>query len=334
VDTPLETVTQYNKEINNMIKHTRENVEKAYKVLAADQAVYGSAKAMDDTISGMVDGISKTLVEKGKMSKTYADLVKDAVRGFVDSAVAKKISDNYYKALDSDGKRDPILYANLITKSISDVLTDKAFIKGYEAVATYFALSQITEDMRKELKDKYEDFENTVVDSKFAADFAKKYTVLVDDYIDTFITGDLKALSNKIVSYDHQDDLDAAAAAYAAAAAGPNSDYKNAVDNAKFVKNVAAAAAQAAFEAVMDNDSATATQKLNAYAARDKALSQADAEYEMACIEAAAIRDAALEPIAKEYNQDVKEINNWYNPQYETVNPWAEVVLPTVGSWN
>jgi hypothetical protein len=334
VDTPLDSVSQYNKEINNMIKNTRKNVEAAYKVLVADQAVYGSAKAMDDAIVGLVDGIGKTLIEKGKMSKTYVDLVKDAVRGYVDGEVAKKISKNYYKALDSDGKRDPILYANLISKSISDVLTDKAFIKGYEAVVTYFALSQIAEDMRKEINDKYDDFKDNVVDSKFESDFAKKYTVLVDDYIDTFLTGDLKALNNKLVSFDHQDDLDLAYAAYAAAAAGPNATYKNAVDAAKADKAAAQAAAQAAFEAVMDSDTASATQKLNAYAARDYALSKADAEYERACIEAEVELNVALEPIAKEYNQDVKEINKEYNPLYETINPWAEVVLPTVGSWN
>ena len=158
-------------------------------------AFAGSAKAMDDIIVGLVDGIGDTLIEKELMKKAGVDAIKDNVRSYIDGAVAKKISDNYYKALDKDGKRDPILYAQLVADSIQGALTDKDFQKGYEAVATYWALASLIKDTRDSLKDARKDFSDSV-DKKFQADFAKKYTALVDEYIDTLDTAAAKALKN------------------------------------------------------------------------------------------------------------------------------------------
>ena len=64
VDNPLYSASEYAEQIKNMIKNTKSNIEKSYKFLAADQVVYGSAKAMDDIIVGLVDGIGDTLIEK------------------------------------------------------------------------------------------------------------------------------------------------------------------------------------------------------------------------------------------------------------------------------
>lgn len=184
VDDPLDSANTYAKEIKNMVKHTRENIEKAYEVLTMDQVVYNTAKGMDDAIVNLVDGIAKPLISKGKMTKDYADLVKDAVRGLIDGMVAEKMTKDAYKYMDGD-KVLPLKYAQVFADSVAKALTDKDFQKGYEAVATYFALRQIISDVNDELDKKYEEFENSV-DAKFDAKFADRYPELAADFIDSY----------------------------------------------------------------------------------------------------------------------------------------------------
>ena len=184
VDKPLDSANQYASEIKNMIKHTRENIETAYGVLVMDEVVYNSAKGMDDAIVNLVDGIAKPLINKGKMTKADSDVIKDAVRGLIDEMVASKMAKDAYKYFDGD-KIDPIKYAQTFANSVAKALTDKDFQKGYEAVATYFALRQIVSDVNDQLEKDYEKFQNGI-DGKFDAKFADRYPVLAENFIDTY----------------------------------------------------------------------------------------------------------------------------------------------------
>ena len=184
IENPLSSANEYANEIKNMIKHTRENIETAYGVLVMDQVVYNSAKGMDDAIVNLVDGIAKPLINKGKMTKADSDVIKDAVRGLIDEMVAGKMLKDAYKYFDGD-KIDPIKYAQTFANSVAKALTDKDFQKGYEAVATYFALRQIVSDVNDQLEKDYEKFQNGI-DGKFDAKFADRYPVLAENFIDTY----------------------------------------------------------------------------------------------------------------------------------------------------
>ena len=184
IEKPLSSANEYATEIKNMIKHTRENIETAYGVLVMDQVVYNSAKGMDDAIVNLVDGIAKPLISKGKMTKADSDVIKDAVRGLIDEMVASKMAKDAYKYFDGD-KIDPIKYAQTFANSVAKALTDKDFQKGYEAVATYFALRQIVSDVNDQLEKDYEKFQNGI-DGKFDAKFADRYPELAENFIDTY----------------------------------------------------------------------------------------------------------------------------------------------------
>ena len=98
--------------------------------------------------------------------------------------VAEKMTKDAYKYMDGT-KVLPLKYAQVFADSVAKALTDKDFQKGYEAVATYFALMQIVSDVNDELDKKYEEFENSV-DGKFDAKFADRYPDLAADFIDTY----------------------------------------------------------------------------------------------------------------------------------------------------
>ena len=199
IENPLDTVAQYKKEISNMVKETKKSLESAYGVLVSDQVVYGTAKGMDDTIVGLVDAISKKLIEDNTtivypdgssitITKNYVDGVKDQVRLLIDSLVSADMAKTYkYAEFNADGsikKIDPIKYAQTFSKAVSDALTNKKFMKGYEAVATFFALGQLVKDTNDKLKDEYDLFKESV-DSDFDKKFENRYPQLWEQYIDT-----------------------------------------------------------------------------------------------------------------------------------------------------
>jgi hypothetical protein len=184
IDNPLNSVAAYSKDIKDMIKNTRENIQTAYGVLAMDQAVYSASKSMDDIIVGLVDGIAKKLIDDGKMTRATSNTVKTAIRLLIDEKVATEMAKDY-KYLNSDGEIVPEKYAAVYVKAVSDALTDKKFVKGYEAVATYFALRQVVSDINDELEKKYEDFANSV-DSSFDKNFADRYPMLAENYVTSF----------------------------------------------------------------------------------------------------------------------------------------------------
>jgi len=205
IDNPLMNVATYAKEISNMIKNTKANIQDAYGELVGNKVVYSTAKGMDDTIVGLVDAIASGLIGKkivtygpdGKITnpqhlftKNDADAVKAQVRLLIDGLVSKNMADNTYKYVtkyNDDGtikEIDPIKYAQVFSKAVSDALTNKNFQKGYEAVATYFALSSLVKDVNDKMKDEYEAFYNSV-DKDFDKDFQKNYPALWTQYIDT-----------------------------------------------------------------------------------------------------------------------------------------------------
>jgi len=200
IDNPLMSVAQYTKEIKNMIGNTKTAVQTAYGVLVGDKVVYSAAKGMDDTIVGLVDAISKDLIEKNvtitysngtkvTINKPYVDGIKDQVRLLMDGLVAKAMADNEYKyaSYKADGsvdKIDPLKYAQVFSKAVSDALTNKNFQKGYEAVATYFALGNMIVDVNDQIKKEYDAFKDSV-DMTFDKNFQDKYPELWKEYIDT-----------------------------------------------------------------------------------------------------------------------------------------------------
>ncbi len=99
-------------------------------------------------------------------------------------------ADNEFKfvnAYNDDGSIksiDPIKYAQVFGKAVSDALTNKDFQKGYEAVATYFALASLIKDVNKQLADEYTAFYGSI-SPKFDEDFTEKYPMLAENYIDT-----------------------------------------------------------------------------------------------------------------------------------------------------
>jgi hypothetical protein len=315
VDDPLHSATTYAKEIKDMIKDTKKDIERSYKFLTADQVVYGTVKAMDDTIVALVDGIGNTLIEKDQYTKADIDAVKDYVRAYFDGAVAKKMSENMYKAFDKDGVRDPLLYAQLVADSVSSALTNKDFQKGYEAVVTYWALASLVKDIRDDMKDQYKDFAQSI-DQKFAKDFAEKYTTLVDDYIDTIGSAEAKALANS-------EAMEALAllmlpvdTAYDADKDAVNSQYKTdkaALDTARkddiaaeeqtlSAAEIAYKQAQLAYDRVMNNKNATADDKKDAADAYKTAVDDyntAKSDYK-----------TNVKAIEKQYSDDLTALQN------------------------
>ena len=366
VDNPLYSATEYATQIKNMIKNTKTNIEDSYKVLAGDQVVYGSAKAMDDIIVGLVDGIGDTLIEKELMKKAGVDAIKDNVRSYIDGAVAKKISENYYKALDKDGKRDPIKYAQLVADSIQGALTDEDFQKGYEAVATYWALASLIKDTRDSLKDARKDFADSV-DKKFQADFAKKYTALVDEYIDTFGTAADKALNNEIaqlaldslmlpVDNQYKQDKKTANDTYKSTVANINNWKKVNDQNAKDTLTLAEnqfALDKLAYERVMNDPNATAAEKATATATYETAVqtyatAQETYKTTMATNESNVktwMKNADSQLSSDLYAAESTYLTDSLNKhqewakdyEFETINPWGDAnyyTFPNVGSWN
>ena len=210
IDNPLMDVAQYKKEIENMVKNTKEDLQDAYGELISNKVVYSTAKGMDDTIVGLIDAITADLVGKkiavynadGTLDKTDptktaypftkkdVDTVKKQVRYLIDGMVATKMAENDYKYItkyNDDGtikEIDPIKYAQVFSQAVSDSLTNKDFQKGYEAVATYFALSSLIKDVNDTLKDEYKAFYGDI-DKDFDKDFEKNYPALYGQYIDT-----------------------------------------------------------------------------------------------------------------------------------------------------
>ena len=359
VDNPLLTAKDYQKHIENMIKNTKSNVESSYKSLVGDQVVYASAKAMDDSVVSLVDAIANPLIEKGEANKAWADACKDAIRFYLDKAVATKIVEDYYKALDKDGNRDELKYAQLIANSINSALTDKDFIAGYQAVATNFALRALVSDMSKEIKDQYKAFAQGV-DSSFEKKFAEKYTILVDDYIATLATGAAKAANNAVAWDALQDALEDAQDDYDAVVDPLADQLEQDLEDAKTQKDAAITAAKAPVTAakadVKDAEKALAKAEIEGDA---DAIKQAKADLKDA--------EKALADAEKQYNKDVKDINEDYDDQIEdlnkqfaidtfdaewdyeeaveeaedayedaviVINPWALYELPGVGSWS
>jgi len=199
----LETASEYKTQIENMIKNAKKGAERAYKTLAGDQAVYNVAKSMDDIVVDLVKGLTEDMTGKkvidsdgdgklDKWTKTNTDTVKTAMRHLIDEKVAKEFTDNLHKTKDSDGKTDPVLYAQTFANAVQTVLTGKDFQKGIEAVATYFAIVNLKDSVDKQLKDDYKAFKSGI-DNSFDKDFAANYPTLVaatatspDGIIDTF----------------------------------------------------------------------------------------------------------------------------------------------------
>ena len=295
VDDPLYSVAGYNKQIANMIKHTRENVEDAYKALVGDKVVYTSAKAMDDTVVDLVDAIANPLIEKGKANKAWADGVKNAIRHYLDEAVADKIADDFHKCLDKDGNVDDLKYAQLIANSINKALTDKKFVAGYQAVATYFALGQVVSDIKDNLKDEYEAFQDSI-DTKFQARFAAQYTNLVDDYIDTLGTATLKVINADLAEVLYDAALADAEDAYDAAVAPAAEKLAKDLEKADADYEAAVSAKKAAYE-----DTKTVAQ-----ITRTRDEERAQALYDVAVADAVKARDNQIAAYDAQYETDMK----------------------------
>jgi hypothetical protein len=333
-----------------MIKHTKSNIETAYKGLIGDEIVYNSAKGMDDTIVSLVDGIANPLIEKNKYTKSAADAVKDNLRTYFDKTVAKKLNDNLYKAYDSDGKRDNLKYAQVVAESIQAALTDKDFVAGYQAVATHFALRSLLSDVYDSFKDSRKAFLDGI-DPKFQADFAAKYTNLVDDYIDTLATAALKAANNDAAYAAFDVALIPIKANYDANVAGAETTRTAAYNTAKNTRDTAIANAETQVvnaKQTRANDYAqlqvmiAAGTYTDAQIANQKALVAAD-DANISAAEAALVAttttantqyDKDIAKADKAYTATIKASDAIYDAQVlmpelkleqalEEINPWA-----------
>ena len=198
IDTPIGSAASYKKEIKDMIKNTREEIEGAYAVMAADKSIYNTAKAMDDTVVGLVDALAKQLIGEKiwvqdvngvgyehRFNKDDSDVVKALLRKWVDDKVASKLADNTYKFYDGDDYF-PLKYAQVFADSVAKALTDKDFQKGYEAVATYFAVSKLMKNVNDKLEDEWKALRDEAYGTKFDTKFADRYPTLAEYYVDTF----------------------------------------------------------------------------------------------------------------------------------------------------
>jgi hypothetical protein len=198
IDIPMGSAASYKNEIKDMIKNTREEIEGAYAVMAADKSIYGTAKAMDDTVVGLVDALAKNLIGEEiwvqdtdsagyphRFNKDDSDAVKALLRKWVDAKIAGKLADNTYKFYDGDDYF-PLKYAQVFADSVAKVLTDKDFQKGYEAVATYFAVSKLMKDVNDKLEDEWKALRDDAYGTKFDTKFAERYPLLAEYYVDTF----------------------------------------------------------------------------------------------------------------------------------------------------
>ena len=198
MDMPLLSAAAYKNDIKDMIKNSREEIEGAYGIMAANKSVYNTAKAMDETVVGLVDALAKQLIGEKiwvqdvdgigyshRFNKDDSDAVKDMIRAWVDVKVASKIADNTYKFYDGDDYF-PLKYAQVFADSVAKVLTDKDFQKGYEAVATYFAVTKLMKDVNDKLEDEWKALRDEAAGTKFDNKFADRYPVLAEFYVDTF----------------------------------------------------------------------------------------------------------------------------------------------------
>jgi hypothetical protein len=208
IDNPLMNVSVYKKEISDMVKNTKDNIKDAYGTLIGSQMVYTSAKTMDDTIVNLVDALTKKLVDEKKtlptttgdtytFTKSSVNTIKDQVRYLIDDMVAADMAKSW-KYTDADGKVDPLKYAQTFNKAVTDALTNKKFMKGYEAVATWAALWALCSDVNDKLDDEYDAFYETI-DTKFDKNFKFYYPDLWKTYIDTY---DDKAEIAKLFTQD------------------------------------------------------------------------------------------------------------------------------------
>ena len=188
----LEAASAYKKQIEKMIENTKKNVATAYGVLAMNQVVYSSAKSMDDVIVGLVNQIADQLSGKtvggvkydAATLKDFKDAHKASVRSVIQDIVVKELQDNEYKYKDKDGKIDPVKYGQAIADAVNTALNNKDFQAGYQAVATYYALTNVADSINDELKKQRDTFKDSI-DTSFDEDFTKYYGALVNDYVDT-----------------------------------------------------------------------------------------------------------------------------------------------------
>jgi hypothetical protein len=194
INNPIHSVASYEKEIKDMIKETKNNIATAYGTLIGDQVVYTSAKTMDDTIVDLVDALTKKLVDEHKTLPTFnggtytftknsVNVIKNQVRFLIDDMVAADMAKTW-KYTDADGNVDPLKYAQTFNKAVTDALTDKKFMKGYEAVATWAGLWALCADINDQLDDEYTAFAEGV-DKSFDANFKFRYPDLWKSYVDT-----------------------------------------------------------------------------------------------------------------------------------------------------
>ena len=186
----LEAASEYKKQIENMIKNTKKNVETAYGVLAMDQVVYSSAKSMDDVIGNLVTTITDQLTGKtvngtkftAATVKTLKDNTKAHLRALVQALVIDEIDNSKYT--DDKGKINPVKYAQEIANAVNKALNNKDFQAGYQAVATYFALANVADSINDELKKQRDAFKESI-DADFNKDFATNYPALYNVYMES-----------------------------------------------------------------------------------------------------------------------------------------------------
>ncbi len=208
VDDPLLKARVYADEIADMIDNAKDTIEDAYAVLTMNQSVYGAAKGMDDVISGMVDALTNNLLGEDIYDRTQgavytfteddAKAVKNAVRALFDAKVADKIAKKESKYWDGEDFA-PLVYAQVFAEAVSSALTDKDFQKGYQAVATYFAITKLVDDINDKLEDEYDAFQDSVTGTDFDNDFAANYPELAQGYA-TSIAAGLKNIPNVTIA--------------------------------------------------------------------------------------------------------------------------------------
>ena len=143
---------------SNAIDNLKDSIASMYAVLAVDQTVFGTAKAMHDLTDGMVKALfaDTDSAEIAGVTVYHDDLVANArayLKGIIGGEINAYIAKRLPAMTDDNGNVDAEDYLKLYTTAVSNALTSSKAQKGFEAFYYAIAVAKIADDLGDELSD-------------------------------------------------------------------------------------------------------------------------------------------------------------------------------------
>ncbi len=174
----------YTNLIKDTLDGTKDSIEDAYKAVVGNEVVYNTAVAMDDTLMGMFDKMWDMFTDADlDVEGTTTVATEDGQKAYLRAAFGALVAGEMPTAAEWKDD-DPVERAQDFAKAVSKAFASEKFQKGYQALATYIALSNLVDDVNDEIEDRYEDFFDYTVDSDFVSDF-QSYGTSLQSYFNT-----------------------------------------------------------------------------------------------------------------------------------------------------